>query len=266
MYEAGTPKVRLLTRMNVMARRRVLRVVALCSLATAVVAAAALAWWLSPGEDLETWRSGPPLRLWAALERQEARWREEGARRHAETVYVPLSEMSVDIPLAALVSEDIDFFGHGPIDVDAVWEALQESGKPGGRLRGASTISQQLARTLFLSGERTLVRKLKEARLAWWLERKLGKRRILELYLNVVEFGPGIFGAEAAARHYYGVPASGVDSEQAAGVVAAIPSPGRDNPSTSSHRWQARRTTILRRMERATWLRDRLDSLATGRR
>jgi monofunctional biosynthetic peptidoglycan transglycosylase len=228
-----------------------------------LVAAAGAAWWLSPGEDLEAWRQGPPVRLWAAIQRQEARWREEGTRRRSENVYVPLSAISIDLQLAALVNEDIDFFGHGPIDLDAVLEALQEDRRPGARLRGASTISQQLAKVLFLSSERTLWRKLKEARLAWWLERRLGKRRILELYLNVVEFGPGLFGAEAAARHYYGVSAIALDSLQSAGLVAAIPSPGRDNPSTGTRRWQARQATVMRRMEHAGWLRARLEHLAS---
>ena len=229
-----------------------------CGVALSVAAAGALAWWLVPDEDLAAWRAGPPPHLWAAALRQEARWRDEGVRRRVETAYVPLSALPIDLQLATLVSEDIDFFGHGPIDVDAVWEALQERSRPGARLRGASTISQQLAKALFLSGERTLWRKLREARLAWWLERRLGKRRILELYLNVVEFGPGLYGAEVAARHYYGISAADLDAPQASGLVAAIPSPGRDNPTTVSRRWQLRKATIMRRAARAEWLRERL--------
>jgi len=244
-----------------MAPRRVLRLLIWPACAAGLAVAASVAWWLVPGEELDAWREGPPPHLWAASQRQEARWREEGTRRRIENLYVPLSQVSIDLQLAALVSEDIDFFGHGPVDVDAVWEALQEGSKAGARLRGASTISQQLAKALFLSGERTLWRKLREIHLAWWLERKLGKRRILELYLNVVEFGPGVYGAEAAAQHYYGVSATGLDVEEAAGLVAGLPSPGRDNPSTDSRRWQLRRTTILRRMSHAGWLRDRLLSL-----
>jgi monofunctional biosynthetic peptidoglycan transglycosylase len=160
-----------------------------------------------------------------------------------------------------LVGEDIDFFGHGPLDLDAIVEAV-ESRKPGRRLRGASTITQQLAKTLFLSGERTFWRKLREARLAWWMERRLGKRRILELYLNAVEFGPGLFGAEAASEHYFGIPATDLDAEHGAALAAAIPSPGRDNPTTASRRWQFRRFTILRRMANADWLRSRLEAFS----
>jgi membrane peptidoglycan carboxypeptidase len=133
------------------------------------------------------------------------------------------------------------------------------------RLRGASTISQQLAKNLFLSPRRTVWRKIREAHLAWWLERRLGKRRILELYLNVVEFGPGLFGAEAASQHYFGVASGDLTVEQAASLAAAIPSPGRDNPTTDTRRWRFRRDVILRRMGRATWLKTLLGRLQRAR-
>lgn len=241
-----------------MGRKLWLRLVGCTAVAAVLGVTAGVLWWRAPDRDIEALRGGPPPREWAALQRQEDRWREDGTRRHVETRYVPLSEVAINVQLAVLVGEDIDFFGHGPVDVDAVWEAVQEAGKEGGRLRGASTISQQLAKTLFLSGERTLWRKLKEARLAWWLERRLGKRRILELYLNVVEFGPGLFGVEVASRRYFDATAATLTDEQAAGLAAAVPSPGRDNPATGSRRWQFRRATILRRMEHARWLRTRL--------
>ncbi len=228
----------------------------------ALLAGAGAAWWMSPGEDLAAWRQGPPPHPWAASQRQEARWREEKLHRHVENQYVPLSAISVDLQLALLVGEDINYFGHGAVDIDAVWEAVREGTRAGGRFRGASTVTQQLAKTLFLSGERSLWRKAKEARLAWWMERRLGKRRILELYLNVVEFGPGLLGVEAAARHYYGVGAEAVGPDRAAGLAAAIPSPGRDNPATCTPRWRFRQATILRRMAHALWLRHQLAALS----
>lgn len=227
----------------------------------AVGAAACGVWLLSPGEDISAWREGPPPHRWATWQRQEERWREEGSHRKVEHSFVPLAAISIELQLAVLVGEDIDYFGHGPFDLDAIIEAI-ESRKPGSRLRGASTITQQLAKTLFLSGERTFWRKLREARLAWWMERRLGKRRILELYLNAVEFGPGLFGAEAASEHYFGIPATDLDAEHGAGLAAAIPSPGRDNPTTASRRWQFRRSTILRRMGNAAWLRGHLGALS----
>ncbi len=109
------------------------------------------------------------------------------------------------------------------------------------------------------------MRKLKEARLAFWLDRQLGKRRVLELYLNVVEFGPGIYGAEAAARHYYGCSAETLDAAAAAGLAAAIPAPAADNPLTRSPRWQRRTRVIAGRMTRATWLWQRLAAEGIGR-
>ncbi len=229
-------------------------------LAVAVVAAGGAVWWGSPREDLEAWQAGPPPARWAALQRQEELWREEGSHRRPEHRYVPLAAVSLDLPVAVLSGEDIDFFGHGPLDLDAILEAV-ETRKPGARLRGASTITQQLAKNLFLSGRRSLWRKITEARLAWWMERRLGKRRILELYLNVVEFGPGLFGADAASLHYFGIPARDLSTEQAAGLAAAIPSPGRDNPATDSRRWRYRRGVILGRMAHAGWLRTLLERL-----
>jgi monofunctional biosynthetic peptidoglycan transglycosylase len=220
-------------------------------------------WWSVPGE-LAVWRSGPPPQEWAAWRRQEALWRAEGSRRAIANSYLPLDEIPEDAALAVLVSEDISYFAHGAIDLSAVREAVTEW-REGRRLRGASTITQQLARTLFLSGERTLTRKLEEARLAHAMERVLGKRRILELYLNVVEFGPGVFGVDAAARRYYGVGAAQLGRQEAAGLAAAIPSPGRDNPATATRRWEYRKAIILARMARADWLRDELRALRRPR-
>jgi monofunctional biosynthetic peptidoglycan transglycosylase len=221
-------------------------------------------WWLHEPAGLGALRSGPPPEKWAALERQRSAWREQGVEREIRPRYVALDAIAVDLQLAVLVGEDIDFFGHGAVDAAAIREALAEW-RRGRRLRGASTLSQQLAKNLYLSGERTPWRKLGELRLAWWLERRLGKRRILELYLNVVEFGPGLFGVEAATRHYHGIGVDQVDAGQAAGLAAAIPAPGRDNPATATRRWKFRRDTILARMAEAGWLRRRLASTGTGR-
>jgi monofunctional glycosyltransferase len=237
------------------------RVVALGLATFLALAGATLAtlWWRS-AEDLAPWRAGAPPHPWSTWLHQEAHWREQGLHREPENVYVPLTKISPQLQLAVLVSEDIDYLGHGAVDPRAMWEAIRAWWR-GGRLRGASTISQQLAKTLFLTGERSISRKLVEARIAWQLEHELGKRRILELYLNVVEFGPGLLGAEAAARHYFGVEASQLDAVQAASLAAAIPAPGRDNPTTRSRRWSLRCATILERMPHAEWLRRQLASL-----
>jgi monofunctional biosynthetic peptidoglycan transglycosylase len=244
-------------------RRASLRARVVLAVLTVAIALAALAlrWWMEPGVNLIPLRSGPPLRPWTAWLRQESRWRAEGLRREVRHVYVPLEQISLDLQTAVLVIEDLDFFGHGPVDLGAVQEAVREWWRRGGRLRGASTLSQQLAKNLFLDDERTFDRKLREARLAWWLEHELGKRRVFELYLNVVVFAPGVLGAEAAAQHYYGVPAAALTPEQAAGMAAALPSPGVDNPRTGSGRWTQRRDVALRRMQRVGWLRQKLAEL-----
>jgi monofunctional biosynthetic peptidoglycan transglycosylase len=222
---------------------------------------AALLWWRNPGIDLAPWQHGAPPHPWATWERQEARWHKEGTQqRTPEHVYLPLAEIGATLPLAVLVSEDSNFFGHGAVDFAAVSDALREQ-HPGGRLRGASTVSQQLARTLFLSGERTLMRKLKEARLAAALERELSKRRILELYLNVIEFAPGVYGCEAACQHYYGISVRDADAEEAAGLAAAVPSPARDNPATATARWRTRSRLIRTRMDQAVRLREQVQRL-----
>ena len=217
----------------------------------------ALSWWMHPEVDLEPWRAGPPLRPWATWLRQERLWHGEGLSRRVDHVYVPLEEISLELQLAVLVNEDLDFFGHGPVDFGAVKEAVTEWWR-GGPLRGASTISQQTAKNLFLSGERSFRRKFHELRLAWWLERELGKRRVLELYLNVAGFGPGVMGAEAASRRYFDVGAGALTAEQAAGLAAALPAPSLDNPRTESARWVRRRDVIVQRMTRVDWLRQKL--------
>ena len=247
-----------------MALRRKHYGIAVAVTLTLAVAAGLAAWWRSPGVELSAWRSGIPPDTWAARARQDAKWQAEGSRRRVEHVYVPLAAISVDLQLAVLVSEDIGFFGHGALDLRAIWEAIQEW-RQGGRLRGASTVTQQLAKSLFLNPERSLWRKAAEVRLAWWLERELGKVRVFDLYLNVVEFGPGLLGAEAAARKYFKVTARDLTPAQAAGLAAAIPSPGRDNPVTASRRWEVRRDLILARMARATWLRRHLEQGHAGK-
>ncbi len=234
-------------------------------LAVTVPIALAAVWWWSAGVDFDRWRGGPPPYPWASLLRQEQRWQAEGLSRRVLHTYVPLEAVSLELLVAIAVSEDARFLDHGAVDGAALRDAAREWWA-GGRLRGASTISQQLARVLSLSQERTVLRKLKELKLAWWLERKLGKRRVLELYLNVVEFGPGVFGAEAAARRYFDVSASCLDPYQAAALAAAVPAPGLDNPAAASERGQWRRRRIEERVLHASQLRARLSSLAGGSR
>jgi monofunctional biosynthetic peptidoglycan transglycosylase len=180
----------------------------------------------------------------------------EARRARGEKVewrYVPYAAISSDLKRAVLVAEDIDFFSHRGFATGEIRTAIEETVREGRRLRGASTITQQLARNLWLSTDRSLLRKLEEAILTTQLERNLDKRRILELYLNVVEFGPGLFGAEAAARHYYGKPASQLDAQEGAALAAGLPH-SQWHPGAESRAYRAHRDRVLRRMEKARWI------------
>jgi monofunctional glycosyltransferase len=163
---------------------------------------------------------------------ERLRSRNPGARlqRH----WVPYGRISVNLKRAVIAAEDQRFLDHGGFDLEAIEKAYEKNARKGRIIRGASTISQQLARNLFLSPRRTYWRKADEAVITLMIEVVLGKRRILELYLNVIEWGDGIYGAEAAAQHYYEEPAADLDPEEAAHLAAMIPSPRfyTSNPST----------------------------------
>ncbi|MDX1577899.1 MAG: biosynthetic peptidoglycan transglycosylase [Gemmatimonadota bacterium] len=153
----------------------------------------------------------------------------EGALRYTP---VPLERIPASVRRAVLVSEDAAFYGHRGFDWHEVRAALREAWEEREAPRGASTITQQLARNLYLSPARTPLRKLREALIARRLERSLTKDRILELYLNVAELGPGIYGVEEAARRYWDIPVREVSRRQAAELAATLPSPRRANPAT----------------------------------
>ena len=145
----------------------------------------------------------------------------------------PLDEISPHLQRAVIAAEDGKFCRHGGFDWEAVDSAIERR-RQGGRVVGASTISMQTAKNLFLWPARTYFRKGGEAYITVWLETLLSKRRILELYLNVIEFGPGLYGAEAAARHYFGVAAADLSPAQAARLAAVLPSPLTWRPVASA--------------------------------
>lgn len=214
-----------------------------------------ITWWYRPWGSIDRWGSGAP-KMWSFRHLQEqlvAAKSPDGTVRSRYS-YVPLSAVAIDMQVAALVGEDFAFFDHGPVDVEALWEAVDDW-RDGKRLRGASTITQQLAKNLFLSPDRTWWRKIDELRLAYWLERHYSKRRILELYLNVIELGPGIYGVEAAAQYYFGTSAAHLSADQAAALAATIPSPKKQNPRTGVRRYHYRRQVIAARMRVAEHLR-----------
>jgi monofunctional glycosyltransferase len=173
-----------------------------------------------------------------------------GKKLKLDVRYKPLSAISKRLSLAVTISEDDKFWDHEGFDFESMEAAFEKNLKAGKIRAGGSTITQQLAKNLWFGPEKSYLRKLKEAIMAWRLERELSKKRILELYLNVVEWGDGIFGAEAAARRYFGVSAKGLSSSQAARLAAVLPSPRRWNPAGNGRVVSKRTRIILGRMQR----------------
>jgi monofunctional biosynthetic peptidoglycan transglycosylase len=167
---------------------------------------------------------------------------------HKRYTFVPLDRISLDFQHAVIAAEDSRFYQHHGFDWEEVRNAIEEE-QEDGRLRGASTITQQLVKNLFLSTRRSFVRKGFEYTLVPLAERILHKRRILELYMNVIEWGPGVYGAEAAAQYHYGVSAARVNREQGARLAAILPSPLKRKPARMNE-YSAR---ILERMDKMGW-------------
>lgn len=198
-----------------------------------------------------------PPRTTAFIERYRAEQRAAGRDDRVQWTWVPYADISIHVKRAVVVAEDIRFFAHGGVDLDEVEEAFERAVERKTLPRGASTITQQLAKNLWLAPSRSPLRKAREAILAWQLERTLTKRRILELYLNVAEFGPGCYGVEAAARRYFTKSAGDVGSLEGAQLAASLPNPRAWHPGSTSRAYQAHVARVLRRVERVGWL-DRL--------
>ena len=162
---------------------------------------------------------------------------------------VPITNISKHLIHAVLSTEDPNFFGHEGLDWDAIKESIETNIARHEFARGGSTNTQQLAKNVFFSTHKSLIRKAREAVVATWMERDLSKKRIIEIYLNVIEWGDGIYGCETAAQRYYGVSCGALDAEQAAGLAAMIPSPRRINPKTNP-RLHARATERALRLMR----------------
>jgi len=165
--------------------------------------------------------------------------------------WVPYGRISGHLKRAAIAAEDSKFLRHRGFDWDGIRAAYEKNVREGEIVSGGSTITQQLAKNLFLSGERAWWRKLQEAAITAMIETIMGKRRILEIYLNVVEWGDGVFGAEAAARYHFGIPASMLSAEQSARLAVMLPSPRRYGPGANTPYLQRRTSTILARMPSA---------------
>ena len=162
--------------------------------------------------------------------------------------WVPYHHISGHLKRAVVAAEDDKFLFHSGFDWEAIEKAYERNRQEGEVVSGASTITQQLAKNLFLSGSRAWWRKVQEALITAMLEAMLEKRRILELYLNVVEWGDGVYGAEAAARYHFGVPAAELSPEQAARLAVMLPSPRAYTPGYDTRYLQGRTQVILTRM------------------
>ena len=189
----------------------------------------------------------PPPTTGVQMQRRVEAWFSEGPY---DKKYRPVAPEAIAAHLghAVVAAEDGRFYEHGGIDWQAVEEAIEE-GRRGRRQRGASTITQQLVKNLFLTTHRSWLRKGLEVPLAYLAERILSKERILYLYLTVIEWDHGVYGAEAAAQHYYGVSAARLSRAQAAALAADIPNPRQRTPQ----RMGRYRDIILRRMRNMGW-------------
>ncbi|HMD32369.1 MAG TPA: monofunctional biosynthetic peptidoglycan transglycosylase [Candidatus Acidoferrales bacterium] len=167
---------------------------------------------------------------------------------HERYEFVPLSQISPDFQHAVIAAEDARFYQHHGFD----WHAMQiaaEEDMEGGRIRGGSTLTQQLVKNLFFGTDRSILRKGAEFTLVPVAELVLGKQRILELYLNVVEWGPGVYGAESACSYYYRTSARRIDREEAARLAAILPLPLKRRPDHMNHYSEL----ILERMRQMSW-------------
>ncbi len=223
--------------------RRVLRAAALA----AVLAFAYLAYVYLTLPDVRPLATvNPKTTAFVELRKREAQ--QEGRQLQIRQQWVPYSRIPNTLRRAVLVAEDSSFFDHEGIDLQQIRASLEANWEEGKFTRGASTITQQLAKNLYLSPSRNPVRKLKELMITRRLEAALTKRRILEIYLNVIEWGDGIFGCEAASRIYFGKSAAALTAEEAALLAGAIINPREHNPAHPTARLRRRQQIIIRRM------------------
>jgi monofunctional glycosyltransferase len=218
---------------------------ALALLLAVFLAAAALFWLTLP--DVRPLAASFP-KTTAFMEGRKADLARRGEDSDLEWTPVPLSAIAPALRRAVVAAEDARFWSHEGVDWGAVREAADRDWREKRIHHGASTITQQLAKNLYLSPARTAWRKLREWAIALRLERELPKSRILELYLNVIEFGRRTYGAEAAARRYFGKPAAGLSDLEAATLAAIIPSPRLYDPVRHPRRVELKARRILRRM------------------
>jgi monofunctional glycosyltransferase len=202
---------------------------------------AANIWW---------WRDHPP-RETAFMAARLSELQAKRPQARLQYVWVPYERISNNLKKAMIAAEDAKFVEHEGFDWDGIQQAMDKNFRKGRVVAGGSTISQQLAKNLFLSGQRSYLRKAEEALITIMLEAILDKRRIFELYLNVIEWGNETFGSEAAARHYFGVGAGELNAEQAARLAAMAPNPRHYESVPNSKGLMRKIPIILGRMPSA---------------
>jgi monofunctional glycosyltransferase len=212
--------------------------------AAVLVAIAVQLWFLG---HIIYWNNFNPSST-AFMERRLELLRVKDSRAKLRRQWVAYDRISPHLKRAVIAAEDARFIDHEGFDWEAIQKAMAKNEREGKVVAGASTISQQLAKNLFLSGERSWLRKAEEAAITWMMERTMSKRRILELYLNVAEWGEGVFGAEAAARYHFGISAAALGPEQAAWLAAILPSPRRYEPGRITRYSVERAASIFARM------------------
>ena len=180
--------------------------------------------------DIESLKRHNPKKT-AFMEYREREWKRQGKKYRVQQRWVPISQISPYLIKAVLIAEDDKFWSHEGFDYEAMQKAMEKDIKAGKFKAGGSTISQQLAKNLYLTPSKNPLRKIEEAVITWRMEKILSKKRILELYLNVAEWGDmGIFGIDVAAGHYYGKSASSLTADESARLASVLPNPRRYNP------------------------------------
>jgi len=172
--------------------------------------------------------------LTAMMKYRIEQWGKKGKKIKIKKIWMPLNRISPYLVKAVLIGEDDKFYRHSGFDIDGIKKAIEKDIREKKLKYGGSTITQQLAKNLYLSPSKNPVRKIQEAIITWRIEKTLSKKRILELYLNVAEWGEGIFGAEAAARHYFGKSAFDLNPMESAKLTASLPNPIKYNPTGNS--------------------------------
>src|SRR5262245_42850889 len=223
------------------------RIVLKSLLVTAVVAS--IVYLYSTLPDVKTLKTKNPKST-ALMELRDQEHRKKGNKISRQQIWVSYGAISEHLKKAVLISEDAAFFSHAGVDVKELQEALKKDWETGRFARGGSTITMQLAKNLYLNPSKNPLRKAKEIVIAWQLEHALSKRRIFEIYLNVVEWGPNVYGAEAAARHYFAKPAANLDIVEAATLAALLPSPRNTREKNLTYK----RNLILSRMAEISYL------------